>query len=124
MPLFFILSGLTTRYSESVPEYFRKLLRSACKLLLPAVLLYAAITLIDFAKTGPADLREYFMMRLRILYYASGYQVRGRAGYIPALGMLWFLFSLFAGRALTDALQLVMHKKTRQQSSMRQPSLF
>ena len=112
MPLFFLLSGLTTGYSKSVPEYFRKLLHSAYRLLVPAVLLYITITLIDFARTGTTDYREYFLMRLRILYYASGVKVKCPGGYVPALGMLWFLFSLFAAKALSDALRLVLRNET------------
>ena len=112
MPLFFILSGMTTRYSENFGEFIRKVFRSAIKLLLPAVILYFIITLIDFINSyGTVDLREYFMMRLRILYYASGVRVKAKAGYIPALGMLWFLFSLFSGRILVDGIQLVLKNK-------------
>ena len=112
MPLFFILSGMTTRNSENCMEFIEKVFRSAFKLLLPAVVLYFVRTLIDFFNNfGTVDLREYFLMRLRILFYASGVKVRAESGYIPALGMLWFLFSLFSGRVLVDGLQLFLKNK-------------
>lgn len=112
MPLYFVLSVLTYQFSQNTTEYFSKLKKSAYHLLLPALILY-------FIRIFNAIIREptlltngaYYQEKLLELLFASGVSFTFREIKIPSIGMIWFLFALFIGRALFDSLRLFSPKR-------------
>lgn len=111
MPLFFILSGRTSRYSTDSREWFEKMRMSARHLLVPAVIVYLMRTAVTLWQT-PVFLRDcsYWKGFIRTFLFASGVDIEnsGIFGGVPveAMGIPWFFFALFFGRTLYDSMHM------------------
>ena len=103
MPLFFILSCMTYRWSKGGTDFIRKLKKSFVHLIVPVILLLLWNT---FFTEGIIFTNKYFENRLLSLLFSSGVEVRFENYAIWPIGLTWFLVALFWGRTLFDYLHL------------------
>ena len=110
MPLFFIVSGITTKTSTGPEQFFERTEKSFKRLIVPVLLMYPLICIVNLCKYGlNTGLREYLATIINTIVYASGADISSLN--IPALGALWFLVVLFFGRTIYAYLSLKMRKK-------------
>lgn len=110
MPLFFLLSGITTRASSGPEQFLERTEKSFKRLIIPVLLMYSLICIVNLCKYGiNTGLREYLATIINTIVYASGAGVSSLK--IPALGALWFLVVLFLSRTIYDYLSLKMGMK-------------
>lgn len=107
MPLFFILSGRTSRYSADSREWLEKTGMSARRLLVPAVIVYLMRTAVTLWQ-APEFLFDlsYWRGFVSTFLFASGVDIEDSGIFggvqIGAMGIPWFFFALFFGRTLYD----------------------
>ncbi len=107
MPLFFILSCTTFKFSPNIKEFIKRTLKSFRHLIFPAILIYVFSILYLFCDNTASQQIDWKYQIDRFIY-ASGCQF----GIRPCLGMTWFLYVLFFGRAILDLLQTYLKKKS------------
>ncbi|MBR6985672.1 MAG: acyltransferase family protein [Ruminococcus sp.] len=103
MPLFFIVSGYTSRCSENTEAFLTKVKVSAHHLLLPAYCIFV-IRLILYIFIDHTDYQWPNILLTPV--FASGDDIEIGGMMIPAFGMMWFLVVLFGVKTLYDWLQL------------------
>ena len=115
MPLFFMASGATMRFSGSGRMLAGQARKSFRRLIVPALHLFCARTVIEFAsgRYGAGGLAGFLGERFQTLIYASGVRVRTGSGVIPEFGMMWFLVVLFISRILSGVLYCTVQDRTR-----------
>jgi fucose 4-O-acetylase-like acetyltransferase len=111
MPFFFILSGITFKYSENGEMFIKKAQRAFRHLIIPVIVLYFMSTLIfdiNYFDTflNIESVKKFLQERVLVAVFSSGSQVSVLGAEIPALGMTWFLIVLYIGRTLFDYLNL------------------
>lgn len=112
MPFFFIIGALCYRWSRSPEELFRKTEKNFRQLIVPAVILFALLTLSNLLKGAPPLGRMHYLLeQVNAFVYSSGVEVQVLGATIPYVGLLWFLTALFLGRFLFDYLQLKLKKQ-------------
>lgn len=107
MPLFFILSSITYKYSKNEFDFIKNIRRSAKHLLVPA--LFVVLYWIFYNLINNRNLVFTFKYWKDLLYtiiFASGVSVSFAGINIPALGIPWFFIALFIGRTIFDFLQM------------------
>ena len=117
MPLFFILSGLTYRYSTSYSEFFKKLKRSFFHLIIPVICLWFLTLIIDLINNVSgfhsfSEFAKFLFIKILVLLYSSGNPtiVQGWID-VPGIGITWFLVALFVSRGIYDLIQLSIKNK-------------
>ena len=114
MPLFFILSILTYRCSNSLEEYKMKQKKAAKHLLVPAVVVFAIATAIECVQdTTLLTQFEYWQEKLYTFIIGSGTSVEYSGISVAAFGIAWFFFALFIGRAIFDYIHLSMKEDSQ-----------
>ena len=109
IPLFFMLSGYTIKPAHSREEFLRGMKKDALRLLLPYVLSALAFALIQiFYRHNPAGVE--FKNMAESLLWASG----TGDGKHEAIGILWFLASLFTARQIFRLTYLLFEEKGKQ----------
>lgn len=108
MPLFFVCSGMTMGFSEDAKEWRHRAKRGAIRLLIPAVLLFAAMQCISGILNGEWAIEK----DLLCLFFASGEDLVLHKGMVSSVGALWFLFVLFWAKFLLDGIFLLLKKYT------------
>lgn len=118
MPLFFILSCVTFKFSTNADDFIRKSEKSFKHLFLPAVFIYFLRTILktinDFSSLinySPDDMKQYVANIINVFVVGSGAKTTIGDTTIGALGVPWFLIVLFFGRTLFDYLQLKLKSK-------------
>ena len=102
MPLFFFLSGYTTKCSETKQQVCLRLKKTAKWLLIPAYSLWI-IRLVIYLLIGRVN---YSLPQIILSAIWAGGEEYTIAGFtIPAMGMTWFLVTLFILRNTYDFLQ-------------------
>ena len=107
MPLFFILSCMTSRFSTDGNELIAKMEKTFIRLLIPAILIGSIRPLYEIAIEK--DFRTILMLGgglVNRLVYASGVLTNIQNTEVEPLGMCWFLVALFCSKLLFDYLQL------------------
>lgn len=118
MPLFFILSAMTSRFSTSAEEFLPRFRKSCRHLLPPAVLcwliglLYTPLHNMAVLGNPSLDWRPYLESQLLTLFWGSGVIVKVGAVEVLPLGVLWFFFVLCFGRSLYDLLHIKFRGKS------------
>ncbi len=108
MPLFFLLSGYTTKCSETKQQIFQRIRKTAKGLLLRAYLLWVIRLMIYLIISRV----QYSLPQIVLsAIWAGGAEYTISGFTIPAIGMTWFLVTLFLLRNAYDILQYLMHKK-------------
>lgn len=115
MPLFFLLSSITFRYSISSDTFTANIKRAFRHLILPIFLLFV-LWRVYMLIQDPSKLLDGQFWKLQFLSLLLGSGVECRFGNttIPELGIPWFLYVLFFSRTLFDALQLRIPAKPLQ----------
>ena len=93
MPLFFLLSGITSRYSTCYKSLIQNSIRYGIRLLIPAVLVYLAYCIHAIC------LQPYSLFTLQFLQHSYGVLYG------------WFFIGLYNARLLFDFMQLIIPKK-------------
>ncbi len=106
IPLFFILSGYTFHPAETKKEFQAGLLHDAVRLLIPYALTAVIITLVQILYRHNPVMEELRLLPQALLW-ASG----TGDGKHPAIGILWFLASMFTVRQLFSLCVLFFGKK-------------
>ena len=107
MPLFFIVSCATTKWSDSLENYLKKLKKSAIHLLIPVLITFIFLTIVACIKDTSLILNlSWWKQRAFTLFFASGYKVSFAGMEIAALGIPWFMIVLFIGRSIFDYLHM------------------
>lgn len=103
MPLFFILSATTYKYSLTISDFFRKTKKAAYHLLIPATIVFFLNSVIQTILNGISLLDVSLWKRILYTYiFSSGVDTRFYDIYVPAMGIPWFFFALFLGRTIFD----------------------
>lgn len=115
MPLFFILSCVTFRYSKDKEQFVTKTERAFMHLVVPAIVMYFIVTVIFIVKhyalfTSMDYIREFTKEKILTGVFASGVSVPVLTSKIPAIGIPWFFVVLFLGRTFFDYLNLKLSK--------------
>ena len=111
MPLFFIVSCATTKWSVSNEDYLRKLKKTAIHLLIPVLATYVFILIVQIIRDHSLILDlHWYKDRRFTLFFASGYRVPFAGMEGAALGKPWFLVALFIGRSVFDYLHMKLSK--------------
>lgn len=112
MPLFFILSAYTFRPAQTALDWWKRTLRSAVRLLIPALLLTVAAAVLLQLKNGKEVLSIAFVKRvLYSLFFCGGIVGTFQGVIVEPMGMPWFLVALFLLRTAYDLVQLITKKK-------------
>lgn len=117
MPLFFILSGLTTKYSKCRDEFVIKTEKSFKHLFLLAAYIYLLDMLINILKSFSKiseysiyDIKCNLANKINVFIMGSGVDFFINGTIISPIGIPWFLFTLFFGRTLFDYLNMRLSK--------------
>ena len=109
MPLFFILSGYTMTPANDRATLLKKVKKDARLLLLP-VIIFSAIrtfgTLVLSNNLSLPSIMETAVVWLESLFWSNGVEEFGR----PALGMLWFLVSMFTARLIINVIHIIFRE--------------
>ena len=112
MPLFFIMSGYTYRFSCSEEEFFKKAKKAFRYLIIPAIVLYIIKVFINAIHYfNSIKWNTYIAEKINVWIYASGVDVKVQNSTISGIGILWFLIVLFVGRTLSDYVHLKMSNR-------------
>lgn len=107
MPLFFILSCATFRFSEDNGQFVQKTKRAFRHLIIPALIIYLLRIIVFIVNNaGTIEWKGFLTEKINVLIYSSGSDVNISGVVIPAFGMMWFFVALFIGRSLFDYLHL------------------
>lgn len=96
MPLFFVLSGITSKVSNTADELIVKIEKSFFRLILP-VIGYWALKVFLLSDCNNV---ECIVANINELIYANGVDVKVMFATVPALGIVWFMVSLFFAKNL------------------------
>lgn len=111
MPLFFMLSGYTTRLAKDLMECRKHLRKNALHLIGPCLCIGVLSILAQWLKGGNLSLDAFWQITRTTAdayYWASGVSLPKH----PAAGAIWFLFSLFWAKTCMDAISLCFLKKS------------
>lgn len=109
MPLFFMLSAYTFRFSANGRSWLHRVKKSFFQMVVPAVLvMVAARTLFRFMNGTDVFALEYWKQIARTVLFANGIVGTFHGIVVEPMGMFWFLFVLFTARALFDGLHLLL----------------
>lgn len=105
LPLFFVISGYASRPVRDGRAFLRRHVRSFFRLIVPCVAVQMGLMVYFCLLEGNLSAGRLIGLEKRALvqlFWASAQSVAGR----PALGIPWFMFTLFWGRMLFDALRM------------------
>ena len=112
MPFFFIVGGMTFRFSNDKEEFLRRMKKSAKHLLIPVVVIVILRMFLsninDLSVFGDAG---FWKSNLYSLIFARGLVMDFGGIHVPAIGMPWFIFTYFIAREIFDYLHLVFNKE-------------
>ncbi len=117
MPLFFILSGITTTPSSSVQQFSGKTRRSFKRLIGPFFLLYMIQTIVYLLRhlssiqQDALFLPAYLRKRILAGIFSSGVTISAFGTEVLYIGVIWFFPALFIGKTLFDYLHLKLTTK-------------
>lgn len=106
MPLFFILSGYTFRLVDDFPAFLQRLKKLIRHLIYPSLIVSGLDIFARWLMSDQHTASALWLLTKRTadaLWWASGIGVHAH----PALGALWFLFSLFWAKVFIDLLHLL-----------------
>lgn len=109
LPLFFVVSGYAAKPVQNVRTFARRHVRSFFRLIVPCVAVQMGLMGYFYILEGNPGLGRLIGLEkhaLMQLFWAAANGVNGR----PALGIPWFMFALFWGRLLLDAVYLAAKK--------------
>lgn len=117
MPLFFILSGVTFKYSVNGDVFLENIKKNFKHLIIPALLIFGIKTMIELINNignfhNWNNMKNFFTKRILMLLFSSGVDVKVLNFDIEAIGMVWFLIVLFGSKMLFDYINLYHSSKS------------
>ena len=111
MPLFFILSGMTSTPPASPTDAIARAKKKAKRLLIPACVIWFAMALNAFFSAKGADFLVLPFLRKwgYVLMFVAGTNVAVDGARIPSIDMGWFLVVLFLSTLLFEILGASMN---------------
>lgn len=107
MPLFFILSGMTGRFSANGTQLWTKCKKAFVHLVIPALILFVLTAVGTVLVAGETPFTADFLKAKGLaLLFASGSGFPIGSIRVERMGIPWFLIVLFMGRVLLDLLHL------------------
>lgn len=118
MPLFFILSVATFRYSENNDQFLTKTEKAFRHLILPYLLCFLYSVCWSLVKNkeilmSKSSLKEFASDRILQFVFASGMPVNVGGVSIRLIGLTWFFVVLFISRTLFDYVQYKLHNEKK-----------
>lgn len=104
MPLFFILSGYTSRPVATWARWWQKVKKSLVQVWLLATLMICLLGLETLVLKKNLGILEIWHAVLGGIFWGSNNYVRGQYG----AGVMWFLFVFFWAKLLFDAVQIIL----------------
>lgn len=112
MPLFFILYGMTFRFSDDSKSFRKNLLKRFKHLFVPALISFILLTLIDLIyELDNLNITVFIKDHLTALLFCPGAAYEIGSLHIGTVSMLWFIFVLFYASVLIDFLHLHLPKR-------------
>lgn len=116
MPLFFICSGFTIRFSQTSDEFKKNTKRTFLYLMGNAFGIFLMHTVLKIIfirenRATPAALLNYLSERALAFIGGSGAEITFGSLTITYVGVVWFLMALLWGRIVFDFLHLICRKK-------------
>lgn len=112
MPLFFILSSMTFKFSKNKKEFIEKTKKAAKHLLIPTFVSVAIMIIIRVIKAPHlVSTITFWRENLYTFIFASGSPIVFDECSVMQIGMLWFIVALFVGRTTFDYLQFKFETK-------------
>lgn len=105
LPLFFVISGYAMRPVRDGRAFVRRHVHSFFRLIVPCAAVQMGLMIYFYLLEGNPGAGRLMGLEKRALvqlFWAGAQSVGGR----PALGIPWFLFALFWGRMIFDALRM------------------
>lgn len=116
MTLFFVVSCVTGKLSESNDEFVRKTEKNFKHLILPALLIYFVVLsyivtecISEFSSLEAV--KKFLRESILTMVFTSGVKVHVLSAEIKGLGIPWFLVVMFLGKTLFDYLHLKLSEK-------------
>ena len=112
MPLFFIFSGITSKFSSTNEEFATKTKRSFKRLMGPFFLSYIIQTVIYLLRhlsnifQDGSFLTNYLEQRILSGIFSSGVSISVLNATVLYVGVIWFFPAIFLGKSLFDYLHL------------------
>ena len=112
MPLFFIFSGITSKFSSTNEEFATKTKRSFKRLMGPFFLIYIIQTVIYLLRhlsnifQDGSFLTNYLEQRILSGIFSSGVSISVLNATVLYVGVIWFFPAIFLGKSLFDYLHL------------------
>lgn len=111
MPLFFLLSGYTSRRATDWKTYGKHIWKNFCYLIVPCILVQFGIESVEFwMKMGSIQLLPWAKVTGTFyrLFWGCAW---GWAGGFPTVGMLWFFITMFWSKVIWEGIGLLFPKK-------------
>ncbi len=113
MPLFFILYGMTFKFSDNYDSFKSNLYKRFRHLIIPALVCYLIITFVDLLyNLDTLVLSDFIVNHLIALLFCPGADYDIGLFHISSVSMLWFIFVLFYASVIIDYLHLKFQKQT------------
>lgn len=112
MPLFFVLSAITCKYSISIEDFKKRTQKAAYHLLPPAIIVFVLMSLLQvLLDNGVIFTKAFWLGRMYTFIWGSGVKLTFDDVTVQALGIPWFFFVLFSGRTIFDYFHLNIKNK-------------
>ena len=99
MPLFFILSGFTFKFSEDWKQFRKSTYKSFKRLIIPAIICFIIFSIISVIRSSLSgnhvELFEYVSDRILALLFSLPTELTVYGITMPDIGMMWFFVALF-----------------------------
>lgn len=111
IPFFFMVSATTFKFSPDMKSFIQKSKKTFRHLLVPAFIMILINILIYVLRNINTVDSVYFKDKFLSILYASGTPVRFEDKTIPAVGAVWFFFTLAFSRTILDFLGIIINEK-------------
>jgi fucose 4-O-acetylase-like acetyltransferase len=113
MPLFFLLSGYTSKRATDVKTYLKHIWRDFCHLLLPCIIVQWSLSIFEcWMKVQSLARFEQLLGTVTkgVFYRVYWGCAWGWANGSPSVGMLWFFITMFWGKVIWEGIGLLFPK--------------
>ena len=111
MPLFFLLSGYTSRRATDVKTYGKHILKDFCYLILPCIFVQLGIETVELWMKVDSIQFLAWPKITGVFYRIFWGCAWGWASGFPTVGMLWFFITMFWAKVIWEGIGLVFPKK-------------
>lgn len=106
MPLFFILTGFTSKLVKTWEDFFKALKKDFLRILVPCIGIQALNGFLSFI-INHENAMDALALRIDQLLWGSAFDIYGHS----CVGMIWFLIALFWSKTLFNLIMLIFPSK-------------